>query len=566
MQRPERLSIAHGIPLSEEPDLGALTLPGYLREVSARFAEREALVLRGPDGVERWSYETLWERSFQVARALVACGLDRGGRVGVLMTNRPEWLASVFGTALAGGVAVPLITFATPPELETMLQVSGVSVLLFEGQVLKKDFGEMLAELEPAVGRAAPGQLESTRFPFLRHLVALGGGTRSAAVEGWEDFLERGRATPAELVEARAASVEPSDPGALFFSSGTTGKPKGILSSHRGIAIQMWRWPRMSVLEGEIRTWSANGFFWSGNFAMAMGATLSMGGSLLLQPTFEPDEALQLMQELGATYANAWPHQWAQMAEAPSWDRVDLSGLRFVAFRARVTLHPTVTTLWTDPQAYGNTETFTINTGYPSCTADSVHEGSHGPPLPGNTAKIVDPLTGETLPLGERGELAVKGPTLMLGYVGVPLDETLDDEGFFRTGDGGYMDEQGRVFWEGRLNDIIKTGGANVSPVEIDSVLTTFPGVGMAQTVGVPHETLGEMVVSCVVPQEGVRLQEGPIRDFLRERLAAYKVPRRVLFFSEEEVSTTGSEKIIASELCERAAERIAAEEAAASG
>ena len=132
-----------------------------------------------------------------------------------------------------------------------------------------------------------------------------------------------------------------------------------------------------------------------------------------------------------------------------------------------------------------------------------------GEPLPGNTLKIVDPLTGAIVPRGERGEIAVKGPTLMLGYIGIPLDETLDEEGFFRTGDGGYIDERGRLFWEGRLNDIIKTGGANVSPVEVDGVLADHPGVKVSQTVGVPHETLGEMVVACVVPQRGRDARRG---------------------------------------------------------
>ena len=145
------------------------------------------------------------------------------------------------------------------------------------------------------------------------------------------------------------------------------------------------------------------------------------------------------------------------------------------------------------------------------------------------------------MPLGERGEIAVKGPTLMLGYVGIPLDQSLDDDGFLRCGDGGYMDAEGRLYWEGRLNDIIKTGGANVSPLEIDPVIRDFPGVKVSQTVGVPDELLGELVVACVVPHAGAMLEEEAIKAFARQKLASYKVPRRVLFFSEDELSTTGS-------------------------
>src|SRR5581483_1119711 len=144
-----------------------------------------------------------------------------------------------------------------------------------------------------------------------------------------------------------------------------------------------------------------------------------------------------------------------------------------------------------------------------------------------------------------------KGATLMLGYLGIPLDETLDEDGYFRTGDGGYIDDRGRLFWQGRLTDIIKTGGANVSPAEVDSILATYPGVKVAQTVGVPHDTLGEMVIGCIVAHDGAKLAEAKIRDFLKERLASYKVPRRVLFFRQDELSLTGSAKIKAGALRE---------------
>ena len=168
--------------------------------------------------------------------------------------------------------------------------------------------------------------------------------------------------------------------------------------------------------------------------------------------------------------------------------------------------HPTVRTDWKMCPAYGTTETLTINTAVEANTPEDEYRGSHGKPLPGNILKIFDPDTGEIVPRGQRGEVGIKGPTLMMGYIGKPIEETFDDEGFFCTGDGGYVDDQGRLFWEGRLTEIIKTGGANVSPIEIDAVIATFPGVKITQTVGVPHETLGEMVVSCIVAQEGSTL------------------------------------------------------------
>jgi fatty-acyl-CoA synthase len=515
-----------------------------------------------PEGAERWSYATLWERSVEVARALLACGTGKDSRVGIMMTNRPEWIAAVFGTALAGGVAVTISTFSTPSELEFLLEASGVSVLLFEGRVLKKNFAEILCELEPAIRSTAPGQLQSERFPFLRRLAAVGADA-SGAIETWPDFLTHGSATSLALMEAAASTVKASDAAVLFFSSGSTSKPKGILSSHRAVAIQLWRWRRIFGLEGDVRSWTANGFFWSGNFGMAIGGTFSSGGSLVLQQVFAAAEALELMQAEKVNLPLAWPHQWAQLEEAPNWDRVDLSSLRYIDRDTPLARHPTVSSNWREPAAaYGNTETFTINTVFPAGTPDEEIAGSHGVPLPGNIVKIVDSETGAVLPRGERGEIAVKGPTLMLGYIGIPADETLDEEGFFHTGDGGYIDGAGRLFWEGRLTDMIKTGGANVSPLEVDAVLAAYPGVKIAQTVGVPHVKLGEMVVACAVPHEDSVLDETAIRNFLKERLASYKVPQRVLFFKDEELSLTGSSKIKTSSLRQLAQERLKADPA----
>ena len=279
----------------------------------------------------------------------------------------------------------------------------------------------------------------------------------------------------------------------------------------------------------------------------------------MLQSTFIAEEALQLMEREKVTLPVAWPHQWKQLEEAANFASTDLSSLHYVDPSTPLGRHPTVQTDWQEPMAaYGNTETFTISSIFPSGTSRERINKSHGEPQPGNVFKIVDPLSGAVVPIGERGEIAVKGPTLMLGYLGVPLADTLDDEGFFRTGDGGYVDAANRLYWEGRLNDIIKTGGANVSPIEVDSVIAGCPGIKVVRCVGVPHDTLGEIVVACVVPFENAQVDEGAVRDFAREKLASYKVPRRVVFVREDELALTGSAKIKLSELRGLAQQRLA--------
>jgi fatty-acyl-CoA synthase len=558
------LSVIHGLPLSEERGLGELTLSGWLRAVCARGGDREALVwydggLAGGTRVS-WSYAELWDHANAAARALIACGVGKGTRVGVLMTNRPEYLPAVFGTALAGGVATTFSTFSTPVELDHLIEASGISVLLLETRVLKKDFAEIVAALDPAIAGGQPGEIASTRYPFLGHVAAIGDG--AGAIEDWEAFLARGAGVDPARVAARAAANSPADPGVLFFSSGSTAKPKGILSAHRGVTLQLWRWPHWYAAgDGDLRMWSANGFFWSGNFSMARGGALSSGGSLVLQSAFNAEEALALMERERATFLNAWPHQWGQLIDARNWAATDLSALIYIDAKSPIAQHPTVRSTWREPYAaFGNTETFTLMATYPANTPEEVIAGSNGVPCPGNTIKIADPLSGATVPVGERGEICVKGPTLMLGYLGIPLADTLDAEGFFRTGDGGHVDAAGRLFWHGRLNDIIKTGGANVSPVEIDTVLKRIPGVKAVQTVGVPHDLLGELVVACVVQLEGAELTEAGVQAVAKEVLASFKVPRRVLFFADDAFVTTGTAKIKTADLRKLAAERLESE------
>jgi fatty-acyl-CoA synthase len=285
---------------------------------------------------------------------------------------------------------------------------------------------------------------------------------------------------------------------------------------------------------------------------------LGAGGSLVLQPTFNAEEALELMQKEKVNFPIAWPHQWAQLEAAPNWQHVDLSAMRFADHKFAIAKHPTAKApFYSEPSAYGNTETFTLSAAFPASTPVADRAGAAGKPLVGMTFKITDALTGEVVPIGERGEICVKGATLMLGYVGTPLEESLDHEGFFPTGDGGYFDAEGRLYWEGRLTDIIKTGGANVSPLEVDEVIAKIPGVKVAKTVGVPHDLLGEVVVTCIVPHEGVTLEAENVRKLALEKLASYKAPRHVLFFREDEIALTGSAKIKAGDVKQLAAARL---------
>jgi fatty-acyl-CoA synthase len=541
-----------GPPPETEEGIGTLTLSGFLLEVTERHPDREALVFHEPDGgVVRWSYADLEREARRVARALLAGGVGKDTRVAILMGNRPEWVAAAYGVALAGAVVVPLNTYFEPPELDHVLRHSDAQVLLTQERLLGHAYVDQLAALCPEIAGAPRGALRSSRFPHLRRVAVVGLGAARGAAEPWDTFLATAYRVPDALVDATAAEVTPADRALIIYTSGTTATPKGILHPHRGPALQSWRFAQQLRLDPSVRVWSAFPFFWSAGFVMVMGATLAAGGCLVLQEHFEPGEALRLLESERVTSPHAWAHQLAELEDHADWSRVDLSAIRHCEAFTSFGRHPSVNVddTWSPRAAYGLTETCTIISSLPADTPREIRERSQGAVLPGNAVRIVDRDSGAPLPAGTIGEITVKGPTLMLGYVKTVPEQCFDEDGFFHTGDAGYVDNDGYLHWTGRITEMIKTGGANVSPVEIEETLLRHAGLKAALAVGLPDEKLGEMVVLCAVAHEGAHIDEDDVRGFLRGRLASYKIPRRVLFFDEHELSMTGNAKIRAEEL-----------------
>jgi fatty-acyl-CoA synthase len=544
--------IFKGVPLAEEPALAgvpssALTMPGFLKEVAERYGEREALCFHENGEVTRWSYARLLEESTKLAKALAAKGLGKGSRVAWLMGNRPEWVAGAFGAAMAGCVFVPVNTLLGREELLFVLSHSDAALLGYQPRLASHDYRSDL-----------DGVLDAPdRLPFLRELVELGS-------QSWESFLGQGDQVSDASVAARATSVAPYDDAIVIYTSGTTEEPKGVLHPHRSPAIQFWRFARLLCLDGEVRSWSAFPFFWSAGMAMVLGATLAAGGCVVLQEYFEPGEALWLLEHERVTSPHAWPHQLAAMEAHPDFLKAELSSIRQVDADTSLGRHPSVklSSPWSQRSAYGTTETFTLATAIRACAPPEEREGHHGHVLSGNEVRIVDPDTGEDLGVGQTGEIRVKGATLMKGYLKISPEKVFDEKGFFGAGDAGYMDEMGRLHWEGRTSGLIKSAGANISPVEIESMLRSHPQVAHCAVVGIPHETLGEMVVAAVVPKAAAQPSEEELKGFLKERLASYKVPRRIVFLAEGELVTTASAKVRTDQLRNLLSGRLQASEA----
>jgi len=547
--------------------LPILTLGAFLAEIAKRHGDRVAMV--APDG-RRTSYLELEAETRQLARALVAAGVAKGTRVALLAGNDDDWVRAFFAVGLIGGVLVPVNTFATQPERDYILRHSDAALLLAVPTLLQHAYLDELLSAHSELGAGRPGALQCPALPQLRRVVSLDDGAPLPGVQSRADLLAGSQSVSEVLLDAIGAEVLPSDDGIIVYTSGTTARPKAIVHRQRAMLVNGLRFSGWMGLEPTDRVFTAQPFFWTAGIAMSLISTLDAGACLLLQPTFEPAKALDRIERERATVVHAWAHQHKAMAEDASAPGRDLGSLRRVAADsplAKLAGMRPEKDAWGLQGSYGLSETFTIFATLPADTPRDLRIEKSGLALPGNQLRIVDPDTGASLPTGEQGEIAVKGYTLMRGYYKVDPERTFDADGYFHTGDGGFVDADGYLHWTGRISDMIKTGGANVSPVEIQDALLGYEPLRVGMPVGVPHPALDEVVVLCAVRREDVPpVTEQQIRDHLRKHLAAYKVPRRVLFFDAEELAYTGNQKIPSAPLRAKALARLRAEAAEIEG
>lgn len=519
-----------GPTLGQTSGIGALTLGGFLGEVVDRHGPREAVVFDDPligGETVRWTYDDLGRAADRLAGALMAAGVAVGDAVVVLMGNRPEAIAAIFAAGLIGAVAMPVSTFAPAPELTGILRATGASVVLTQKLLGDRQLGEDVASIGSVLGE-------------LGQVAVLG-------EQSWDALLALGDDVPDADRAQRAAAVGADDPALVIFSSGTTAAPKGVLHGHRAPTLQFWVQAGIFGRHDQTRMFSALPIFWTAGLNSAVGSTLAAGGCWIAQEVFEPGAALALLARERVTEPYTLPHQTAALAEHPRWLSTDLSAIGCAYGKGAYARHPTVdpNPRWIMPVGYGLSETCAFVAGYRSDESREQMAVGNGRLLPGARLRVVDPATGDALGVGEEGELAVAGATLMLGYLGREWSSTFDADGFFHTGDVGFVDADGIVHYTGRRTEMIKTAGANVSPAEIEVALRAFPPVKLSRIVGVDDERLDQLVVACVVCREGTSATEEEVQGFLRERLSPYKVPKRVLFLDDDEMPlTAGGTKV----------------------
>ena len=525
----------------------AKTLAGVLAEKAAANPGHPAIL----SGDLCWSYSELLERSEQAARALLAQGVRVSDRVGVLLGNTPEWVALSMGASMIGATFVPLNTWYKIGELAWTLRHCQLSLVVATSRFIKTDFAALFETMIP--GLASPDGLPDTGFPALKTVVFMGPGPAGAM--DWLDFLKAGdTVSTTDLAQARAA-VSPDTAAFVLYTSGSTAEPKGVLLNHRGVVENGFDLGQQRDIVAEDRVWLGSPLFYGLGATNALPATITAGATLVLQGHFEAGAAIEAIGRTAATVYYGTGNMTRGMLDHPDYAQRRIGSLKkgnagTVAEYKRLTL--VEMGISGAVPAYGLTETYgNAAVGAPDDTLET-KLATNGKPLPGMEMIIVDPTSGLAVAQGQTGLILIRGHTTP-GYLDNPEEtaRALRPDGFFDTGDLGSFDGEGRLIFHSRLKEVIKSGGINVSPVEVEQLLASHPDVRDAFVVGVGDPVMGELVVAFVDRLGPV--SEGALKGFVREHAASFKTPHHVFFRSEDQLPRLASGKIAKHRLVEDA-------------
>jgi acyl-CoA synthetase (AMP-forming)/AMP-acid ligase II len=478
----------------------------------------------------------------------------------VLHPNGPDWVVAWLAATRIGAIAVPLNTFFQSRELGWILRHADVDTLLCAARILGHDLLERLEAAAPGLAGAQGPPLRIPSLPCLRRVFVWGDCDRPWARDGAALAVDAG-GDPA-LDDAFLREVErqvaPADPLVILYSSGSTADPKGAVHSHGAVIRHSFQLSRLRNLRSDDRVWSPMPFFWVGGLVFSFLANVHQGATTLCQAAFDPERTLEFLERERATLAIGWPHFGKALAEHPSRARRDLSALR--GGNLPGILPPDVCPPEPDRRgnALGMTETCGPHTWGGDGVLPEAERGTFGASIPGVEHRVVDPATHEVLAPGSPGEICVRGYSVMQALHKVERGDTFLPDGFYATGDAGFFDAAGLLHFQGRLGDLIKTGGANVTPAEVEQALVAQPEVKEAYVVGVPHPERGQNVAASVVLEPGAAVAPDALRERLRKELSAYKVPRHLFVDRLDALPFTDSGKIDKRRLAEILAERIA--------
>jgi acyl-CoA synthetase (AMP-forming)/AMP-acid ligase II len=466
-----------------------------------------------------------------LARGLLASGAGKGTRVGLLAPNGPDWILGWLAAARIGCVVSLLNTYYRERELGWILRHADVQVLLTVDRHLGHDYLDRLEAIAPGLPTQQHERILLPSHPFLRSVWVWGLAARPWAGRV-TDLVTRADAVPEELLGEVEREVVPADPMVVVYSSGSTSDPKGAIHSHGAVvrhAHNLWQF--RDILPTDV-LYTPMPLFWVGGLSFTLVAAMHAGATLVFEDQFEPGATLELIERERVTQVLGWPHMAKALTDHPSFADRDLSSVRGGTLAALLPPDQQAAALAPKANALGMTETLGPHTfGDPGAPFPADKAGSFGLTVPGVEHKIVDPVTGEDLPTGELGELWLRGYSLMLGLHKKERDEVFTRDGWYRTGDGGSFDEDGHFYFKGRLGDLIKSAGMNITPRDVELVLEDQPEIVMAFVTGIPHPDRGEDVVAAVALRPGETADAEELRNRLKAEIASYKVPRHIAVF-----------------------------------
>lgn len=530
---------------SEKPLLGT-TIGDMFDQIAAAYPQNEALVSRHQG--QRFTYAQLKEAVDRCARGLIAMGLQKGERIGIWSPNRSEWTITQFATAKIGAILVNINPSYRLHEVEYALTQSGCSVLITHPAFKTSNYTQMLYDLMPELHSSAPGAVRSARLPQLRAIIRLG-DEPAAGMYRWDDLMAMGDSVGAEELAARQAGLQFDEPINIQYTSGTTGFPKGATLSHHNIlnngyfVAEMMRFTDQDRLVIPVPLYHCFGMVMGNLGCVTHGATM-----IYASEGFEPLAVLTAVQAERATALYGVPTMFIAELDHPEFGSFDLSSLRtgvMAGSPCPVEVMKKVQSLMNMREVeicYGMTETSPVSTQTRVGAPLEKQVGTVGQVHPHVEVKIIDPATGQTMPIGQPGELCTRGYSVMLGYWNneEATRKAIDAARWMHTGDLAVMDEEGYINIVGRIKDMIIRGGENVYPREVEEFLYTHPKISDVQVIGVPDLKYGEEIMAWVKLKPGQQATADEIRDFCRGQIAHFKIPRYVKFVDGFPMTVTG--------------------------
>ena len=530
------------------------TFPELLATVVAARGDHPALIADG----EVLNYDELDQRSAATARALLALGAGKGTRIAVLAPDGVMLLSTFYGALRIGALVTPVSTLATPLELAHILRTSDAQLLIGCRRFLRHDFAAKLEQALPGLSTASPRSLRLTSAPYLRSTFL-----DDADGVGWAEehstllaLADAPGAPDAALLAAVEREVSPSDDAFVVYTSGSTAAPKAVVHGQRSVATQPGALAPYFLRTADDRTMPLLPMFWMGGIAFAL-QSLATGSTLVYPPSPGIDDVLDTIEQHEVTSVIVW-HLGAKLRAAAIKRGIDIGRIRGLGAPVVDSAGERIPRRLR-PNLLGMSESFAAHSAEPmDHRLPDSKAGASGRAVNGIERRVVDPETGREVESGEVGELQLRGGALMTGFYKVDPRVVFTPDGFYSTNDLVRIDTDGYAYFVGRTGDMIKTASANVSRLEVEAALNALPEVELSLVAGLQDAELGELVAAAVVPAAGTSLTEESLRAALQDRLSSFKIPRRIVFITHDDVPRAPTGKVLLFELANLISSRLA--------